>query len=58
MPKHRKDNMEFSQEWLNEREKAAQLGMSVSFLQKDRLKSEPLVPFRRIGRMIRYSRDA
>ncbi len=42
---------------LTEAEKAAQLRVSASFLQKDRRKAMPSVPFKRYGRSIRYSAD-
>ena len=40
---------------LTETEKATRMGVSVTFLQKDRLKAEPIVPFKRYGRMVRYA---
>ncbi|WP_171210547.1 hypothetical protein [Ruegeria sp. HKCCA5426] len=38
-------------------EKAKQLGVSASFLHKDRLKPQPLVPFIKYGRIVRYFAD-
>ena len=43
---------------LTEREKAAELGCSVSYLQKDRAKACPAVPFMRVGPHVRYSPGA
>ena len=39
---------------LTEREKAGELGCSVSYLQKDRAKTCPAVPFTRVGPHVRY----
>ena len=39
---------------LTERQKAAELGCSVSYLQKDRRKTCPAVSFRRVGPHVRY----
>jgi prophage regulatory protein len=43
---------------LTETEKAAELGCSVSYLQKDRAKTCPAVPFIRVGPHVRYSPGA
>lgn len=40
---------------LTETEKAMRLGVSVAFLQRDRMKKEPIIPFKRYGRTIRYA---
>jgi prophage regulatory protein len=40
---------------LNEREKAAELGLSVSTLQKDRRREQPRYPFVRVGPHVRYA---
>ena len=40
---------------LTETQKAVATGLSASFLQKDRLRDEPRIEFRRYGRAIRYS---
>ena len=40
---------------MTETEKAAQLRISVSFLQKDRLRDKPRVPFLRFGAAVRYT---
>ena len=42
---------------LTEHQKANITGMSVSFLQKDRLRDRPRVPFRRYGAAIRYAAE-
>jgi hypothetical protein len=42
---------------LSETEKAVKIGMSASFLQKDRLKVQPLFDFAKVGRTVRYSQD-
>ena len=39
-----------------EAEKAEEIGMSRSWLQKDRMKPKPTVPFRRYGGAIRYAK--
>ena len=39
----------------SEAEKAVELGISVSWLQKDRLKSQPQIEFKRYGRTVRYA---
>ena len=39
---------------LTEHQKAAELQCSVSFLRKDRLNETPLVPYRKVGGMVRY----
>ncbi len=40
---------------LRPEEKAAQLGVSTSFLAQDRLRRKPSVDFARLGRLVRYS---
>ncbi|HWL56952.1 MAG TPA: hypothetical protein VNQ78_09805 [Paracoccus sp. (in: a-proteobacteria)] len=40
--------------WLTEREMAERLGVSMSWLQKDRASAHPQVPFERFGRNVRY----
>ena len=40
---------------LTETQKAAELGCSVSYLQKDRAKTCPAVPFVRVGPHVRYA---
>ena len=42
---------------MRETEKAVQLGLSASWLQKDRMKSEPEIDYARFGRTIRYAAD-
>ncbi|MFY9212958.1 MAG: hypothetical protein WAO69_17735 [Aestuariivita sp.] len=42
---------------LTEAEKAARIGMSASYLQKDRQRAQPEIDFARFGRAIRYSAD-
>ncbi|GAB5436642.1 hypothetical protein [Falsiruegeria mediterranea] len=42
---------------MTEREKAEELGMSTSWLQKDRMKVKPEVDFKRFGGAIRYATD-
>ena len=43
---------------IKEAEKAVQMGVSPSWLQKDRMKDKPVVDFARVGpRMVRYSAD-
>lgn len=44
-------------ELVDEQRAAAELGKSVSFLQKDRLRPDPRVPFVRRGSRIFYGRD-
>jgi len=39
---------------LTERQKAQELQCSVSFLRKDRMRDTPVVPYEKIGNMIRY----
>ena len=39
---------------LTERQKAQELQCSMSYLRKDRMKSNPDVPFVKIGGMVRY----
>ena len=39
---------------LTETQKAAELGCSVSYLQKDRARTCPAVPFKRVGPHVRY----
>ena len=39
---------------LTETQYATRLGMSVSFLQKDRMREQPEHEFRRYGRSVRY----
>ena len=43
-----------AQKWLTETQKAYRLNVSVSYLQKNRRKARPEIPFRRFGRCIRY----
>lgn len=43
---------------VTETEVAAVLNVSVSYLQKDRLKQQPTVPFVRVGPHVRYDLDA
>jgi len=38
-------------------QKASSIGMSESWLAKDRLKAEPEVPFKKYGRSVRYSEE-
>ena len=40
---------------LTERQKAELTGMSLSYLQKDRLRPEPRFDFRKYGRSVHYS---
>ena len=40
---------------LTERQKSELTGMSLSYLQKDRLRPEPRFAFRKYGRSVRYS---
>ena len=40
--------------FLNEYQKAQEVGCSVSYLRKDRLKDEPVFPYIKFGRMVRY----
>ncbi|MEM5468276.1 hypothetical protein [Celeribacter marinus] len=40
---------------LTERQKAELTGMSLSYLQKDRLRPEPRFAFKKYGRSVRYS---
>ena len=40
---------------MTESEKAAEIGMSASFLRKDRMKAVPVIPFRKYGGAIRYA---
>jgi len=42
---------------LTEGEKSALIKMSPSYLQKDRCRENPTIPFKRYGRSVRYSRD-
>ncbi len=42
---------------LSEAQKAAQLNVSASFLQKERLRENPSIDFARFGRVIRYAVD-
>lgn len=42
---------------LREAEKAVQLGVSASWLQKDRLRAKPQIDFARYGRSVRYSQE-
>ena len=42
---------------LREAEKAVRIGLSASWLQKDRLKAEPEIDYARFGRSIRYSAE-
>ena len=42
---------------LTETQKAVATGLSASFLQKDRLRDEPRIEFKRYGRAIRYSME-
>jgi|GEM_PF-4809243 len=43
--------------WIDERSMAARLGVSQSWLQKDRLKAHPAISFERFGKSIRYRVD-
>jgi hypothetical protein len=43
---------------LTEREKAEQLKLSMSYLQKDRQSGDPKIPYVKFGRAIRYTRNA
>lgn len=43
---------------MTEAEKASQLRVSLSFLQKDRLREEPRVPFLKFGAAVRYTPTA
>ena len=40
--------------YMTERQKAAELQCSVSYLRKDRMRDEPTVPFLKIGKLVRY----
>ena len=42
---------------LTEKEKASLTGVSTSFLQKDRRREEPRIPFKRYGRAVRYASE-
>jgi hypothetical protein len=42
---------------LDEKQMAADLNVSVAFLQRDRVTGRYQIPFIKIGRMIRYSRQ-
>ena len=42
---------------LTETEKAAEIGMSTAFLKKDRMREEPVIPFRKYGRAVRYASE-
>lgn len=41
-----------------EKQAAEFLNISISFLRADRLRARPNVPFFRIGKAVRYSKDA
>ena len=43
---------------MTEAEKASQLRISISFLQKDRLREAPRVPFIKLGAAVRYTPTA
>ena len=43
--------------YMTELEKAFELSVSPSFLQKDRRAAKPTIPFRKFGRLIRYPID-
>lgn len=43
---------------LTEQMKAQEIGMSVSFLQKDRMKAEPQFEFRKYGASVRYASES
>lgn len=53
-PDHRIEGRVYN---LTEAEKAVQIRMSPSFLQKDRLNVKPTIDFARYGRTIRYSHE-
>jgi hypothetical protein len=42
---------------LREAEKAVKLGVSASWLQKDRLREKPEIDFARYGRSVRYAEE-
>jgi hypothetical protein len=48
------DQIETKPKWLKEAEKATELNVSASWLQKDRGKPKPEIPFKRFGRSVRY----
>lgn len=50
----RKEPEAFIDRLLSERDAAAIIGFSIKYLQKDRLKDTPVIPFTRIGRTVRY----
>jgi hypothetical protein len=54
LPEYRIDGRIYN---LTESQKAASLGISGSFLQKDRLREVPKVDFARFGGLVRYSAD-
>lgn len=51
---HKIDGKRYS---LTEAQKAVQENVSASFLQKDRLKEQPVFDYARRGRLVRYAQD-
>jgi hypothetical protein len=52
LPEFRLEGREYN---LTEAQKAVRIGISPSWLQKDRLREQPQIDFARIGNTVRYS---
>ena len=51
-------DLEQSPSLLNEHEAAALLAVSISFLQNDRVTRRHAIPYIKVGRLVRYRREA
>lgn len=41
--------------FMTEEQKAEEIGMTVSFLRKDRMRDKPVIPYKKYGRAVRYA---